>query len=106
MNIQRSMRFVLLSSIAALPLGGAIAAPQITPLGEADKHGYIVYSVKCDDGRKKILQCVRDDRHCGYAGDQALSDVVTETCSATPAQASEPPSSDDTLPFQTAPAQP
>jgi hypothetical protein len=102
MNIQR----VLLFSLTALPLAGVFAAPQITPLGESDKHGAIVYSVKCDDGRKKILQCVRDDKHCGYAGDQALSVLVTETCSATPAQAPEAPPSDDTLPFQTAPAQP
>jgi hypothetical protein len=106
MNIHRTMRRALLGSIAALQLASALAAPQITPLGEADKHGALVYSVKCDDGRKKILQCVRDDRHCGYAGDQPLSDVVDATCSATPAQASEPPASDDTLPFQTAPAQP
>ena len=100
------IRTLLLSSLAVLPLSSVFAAPQIIPLGEADKHGAIVYSVKCDDGRKKILQCVRDDRHCGYAGDQALADLVTETCSATPAQASEPSPSDDTLPFQTAPAQP
>jgi hypothetical protein len=102
MNLQR----VLLFCVASLPFGNAFAAPQITPLGEADKHGAIVYSVKCDDGRKKILQCVRDDKHCGYAGDQALSVLVSEACSATPAQAPEAPPPDDTLPFQTAPAQP
>lgn len=100
------IRAFLLLSAAALPPTTAFAAPQITPLGEADKHGAIVYSVKCDDGRKKILQCVRDDKHCGYAGDQLLSTLVSETCSATPAQAPEPPASDDTTPFQTAPAQP
>lgn len=99
-------RVVLLWSVAALPLACAFAAPQITPLGEPDKHGEIVYSVKCDDGRKKILQCVRDDRHCGYAGDRPLAELVDETCGATPVQAPEPPPADDTLPFQTAPAQP
>lgn len=106
MNIEQVVRGILLLSATALPLTGALATPQITPLGEADKHGAIVYSVKCDDGRKKMTQCVRDDRHCGYAGDQPLSQVVDETCGATPAQAAQPASTDDTLPFQTAPAQP
>lgn len=101
-----SIRAVLLLSVTALPSIPAFATPQITPLGEADKHGAIVYSVKCDDGRKKILQCVRDDRHCGYAGDRPLSELVGETCAATPAQAPESAPSDDTLPFQTTPAQP
>jgi hypothetical protein len=99
-------RALLLLSVAALPLVPALAAPQVTPLGEADKHGALVYSVKCDDGRKKILQCVRDDRHCGYAGDRPLADLVAEACANTPTQAPEPAPSDDTLPFQTAPAQP
>lgn len=100
------IRAVLVGVVAALPLALAFAAPRITPLGEPDKHGEIVYSVACDDGRKKILQCVRDDRHCGYAGDRTLADLVAEVCGATPAQAPEPPTTDDTLPFQTAPAQP
>ena len=100
------IRTLLLSSLAVLPLSSVFAAPQIIPLGEADKHGAIVYSVKCDDGRKKILQCVRDDKHCGYAGDQPLSTLVSETCGATPAPVPEAPPSDDSLPFQTAPAQP
>ena len=102
MSIRAATRGIVLLSVA----GGAFAAPQITPLGEADKHGALVYSVKCDDGRKKILQCVRDDKHCGYAGDQPLSTLVSETCGATPAPVPEAPPSDDSLPFQTAPAQP
>lgn len=101
-----SIRAVLMGAVAALPPTFAFAAPQITPLGEPDKHGQIVYSVKCDDGRKKILQCVRDDRHCGYAGDRTLAELVTEACGATPTQAPASPPTDDMLPFQTAPAQP
>jgi hypothetical protein len=106
MNTVGTLRSILLASIAAAPLAAALAAPQVTPLGEADKHGAIVYSVTCDSGRKKILQCVRDDRHCGYAGDRPLAELIDEACAATPAQAPAPAPADDALPFETAPAQP
>lgn len=91
--------------IVLLPVAAASAAPQITPLGEADKHGALVYSVKCDNGNKKILQCVRDDRHCGYAGDTPLSVLVEEVCSAKAPAAPAAPA-DDAPPFETAPANP
>jgi hypothetical protein len=87
--------------IAAQPLH---AAPQVLPLGEPDKHGAITYSVKCDNGAKKILQCVRDDRHCGYAGDQTLASLIDEACGAKSAPAA--PSAGDEAPFQTSPAAP
>jgi hypothetical protein len=100
-----------LSRLALLPIvifstEVAWAAPQITPLGEADKHGAIVYSVKCDSGAKKILQCVRDDQHCGYGGDASLSSLVSEACSANAPAASSPAPVGDAPPFQTSPAYP
>ena len=95
--------FALLSTMA-FTMAAASAAPQITPLGDADKHGAIVYSVKCDDGSKKILQCVRDDRHCGYAGDTPLASLVDEACGAKAPAASAP--ADDALPFETSPGYP
>lgn len=82
------------------------AAPQVTPLGDADKHGAVVYSVKCDNGSKKILQCVRDDQHCGYSGDAPLSVLVAEACGAKAPTASPQAADDDALPFETAPAYP
>ncbi|MGQ0530540.1 MAG: hypothetical protein ACT4PG_12170 [Panacagrimonas sp.] len=91
-------------SVALLLVGAALAvqaAPSITPLGEADKHGAINYSVKCDSGARKIVQCVRDDGHCGYAGDQSLADIVAALCSGSP-----PEPAATTPSMQTAPATP
>lgn len=102
MNI-RPIRLALLS-FATLPLPSAFAAPQILPLGEADKHGAIVYSVKCDDGSKKILQCVRDDQHCGYAGDTPLSALVEDTCKGGSAKTAPPAPAADSPPFETSPS--
>jgi len=105
MNL-RLIRLALFS-VATLPVAAASAAPSITPLGEADKHGALVFSVKCDNGVKKILQCVRDDQHCGYAGDTPLTALVGEVCNARAPSASSPAeSSDDAQPFQTSPANP
>lgn len=81
------------------------AAPRITPLGEPDKHGAIAYSVVCDNERRKIVQCVGDDRHCGYAGDQPLAELADAACAAAPA-ASTPEPSGDAPPFETAPIRP
>ena len=98
----RPIRSLALFSLLALPLGAAVATPQVTPLGEADKHGAIVYSVKCDNGSKKILQCVRDDQHCGYAGDVSLSVLVEDACKGGAAPPAAPAS--DALPFETSPS--
>lgn len=103
MNI-RPIRLALLS-FAMLPMATVLAAPQITPLGEADKHGAIVYSVKCDNGSKKILQCVRDDQHCGYAGDTPLSALVEENCTGSAVAPPSAPAGDST-PFETSPGYP
>ena len=107
-NQNMSIRLIRLAlySVAILPMAAASAAPSITPLGEADKHGALVYSVKCDNGVKKILQCVRDDRHCGYAGDTPLAALVSEVCDGKAPAAAAPESSDDSTPFQTSPANP
>lgn len=99
------IRLALFPIVGLLP-AAAPAAPQVSPLGEADKHGAIVYSVKCDDGSKKILQCVRDDQHCGYAGDAPLTMLVGEACSAKASGASPSAPSGDSQPFVTAPAYP
>jgi hypothetical protein len=56
------------------------AGAQIIPLGEPDKYGAINYSVKCETGGGRIVQCVRDDQHCGYAGEQTLAAVVELAC--------------------------
>lgn len=99
----RAAVLLLVAGVSA----AALAAPQITPLGEADKHGALVYSVKCDNGEKKIMQCVRDDRHCGYAGDTPLTALIDEACGGrAPASAPSRPSDEDATPFQTAPAMP
>ncbi len=104
MNI-RLIRLALIP-IAVLGTQVAWAAPQITPLGEADKHGAIVYSVKCDSGAKKILQCVRDEQHCGYAGDAPLASLVSEACGGNAPAASSPAPAGDAAPFETSPAYP
>lgn len=78
---------------AALLLTGAVlaaqAAPTVMPLGEPDKHGAINYSVKCDSGARKIVQCVRDAQHCGYAGDQSLDAIVDALCAGRTAEPAE-----------------
>lgn len=86
--------------IALCTSGAAFAGAQVLPLGEPDKHGAITYSVKCESGVSKIVQCVRDDRHCGYAGELTLAASVEQAC-GTSAPASEVPST-----FETAPASP
>lgn len=90
-----------LAILLILFLGGtAVAAPQITPLGEPDKHGAINYSVKCEAGGSKIVQCVRDDQHCGYAGRETLAEIAAQACGAVQ-PVDEAPSA-----FETAPASP
>ena len=100
----KSSMFSRASAVALLGVAavmGAQAAPTITPLGEADKHGAITYSVKCDSGARKIVQCVRDDLHCGYAGDQALGAIVESLCTG---RAAEP--AVRAAPMETTPASP
>lgn len=87
--------------LALVVSGSAVAGAQITPLGEPDKHGAITYSVTCDSGARKIVQCVRDDRHCGYAGDQTLEAIVDSLCAG---RASVPATRD--TPMETSPASP
>lgn len=97
---------IALGTVVAFSCAAASAAPQILQLGEADKRGAVVYSVKCENGSKKILQCVRDDQHCGYAGDAPLTALVEEACGAKAPAASAPAPSDESLPFETSPAYP
>lgn len=80
--------------------GTAFAGAQVLPLGEADKHGAINYSVKCEGGGSRIVQCVRDDQHCGYAGEQTLAAIVAQACGEGQPQAEVPST------FETAPASP
>lgn len=105
MNIHRSRRAVFPSVFVWLAMsasGAVFAAAQVTPLGEPDKYGATNYSVQCDSGARKIVQCVRDDQHCGYAGDQALEIIVESLCAAAVADlpSAEAPS------METAPASP
>lgn len=86
--------------IALWGCGTAFAGAQVLPLGEADKHGAINYSVKCEGGGSKIVQCVRDDQHCGYAGEQTLAAVVAQACGEAKPQTEAPAA------FETAPASP
>ncbi len=51
------------------------------------------------------MQCVRDDQHCGYAGDAPLATLVAEACGGAPA-AAIPPAADDATPFETSPIAP
>lgn len=82
--------------------GSVCAAAQVTPLGEPDKYGATNHSVQCDSGARKIVQCVRDDQHCGYSGDQALASIVESLCAGgvvDPPRPAEPS-------METAPASP
>jgi hypothetical protein len=57
------------------------AAPVIERwAGEADKRGGINFSVTCDNGKTSIIQCLRDDRHCGYDRDQPVAAVAEKMC--------------------------
>ena len=89
-----------LSALLALCGWGVVLAggAQIVPLGEPDKHGYLNHSVKCDNGAKKIVQCVGGVQRCGYAGDQTLASIVGSLCSGS-AAAPEPAGEDS--PMQT-----
>ena len=100
-NSRMFWRASVVALLGAATVIGAQAAPTITPLGEVDKHGAITYSVKCDSGARKIVQCVRDDRHCGYAGDQALDAIVDSLCAG---RAAEP--AVRAAPMETTPASP
>lgn len=86
--------------LALLGCGTVLAGAQILPLGEADKHGAINYSVKCEGGGSRIVQCVRDDQHCGYAGEQTLAAIVAQACGEGQSQVETPST------FETAPASP
>lgn len=97
------LKHVVRFAIPALMVDAALAATQILPLGEPDKHGYLSYSVKCDSGARQIVQCVGGDQRCGYAGDQPLAVIVDVLCSGTLA---EPAPTGDAPPMQTAPAMP
>lgn len=84
--------------------GAALAEPRVTPLGEADAHGAINYSVICDDGSRHIVQCVRSDQRCGYAADEPLAGLVVSFCGGVATDV--PPADDGGSSLQTAPALP
>ena len=84
-----------------LAAGSVWAGAQVMPLGEPDKHGAVNYSVTCDSGKRKIVQCVRDAQHCGYAGDQSLDAIVEALCAG---RVAEPVPRD--APMETSPASP
>lgn len=90
-------------SLTVLMLAASTASwadAQVAPLGEPDKYGAINYSVKCDNGSSKIVQCVRGDQRCGYAGEQTLAAVVAKACGASKPMEEQPAA------FETAPASP
>lgn len=93
------MRALVVLSLVASTTAAA-AGDRITPLGEPDKHGATNYSVKCEGGGSRIVQCVRDDQHCGYAGEQTLAAVVEQACGAAT------PAADHPTGIETAPATP
>jgi hypothetical protein len=95
-------RATIAAMLAACACGTVFAGAQVVPLGEPDRHGYLNHSVKCDNGAKKIVQCVGGDQRCGYAGDQTLASIVEALCSGTPL---EEPAGEGT-PMQTSPAMP
>lgn len=95
------MSRVAMFALALVAAPAAWAAPTVMPLDGPDKHGATNYSVRCENGGgRKIVQCVRDTRHCGYGGDQTLEEAAVRACGGGAEPAPTAP------PMETSPAMP
>lgn len=79
--MRESVVRLLLSVMLAIGLSpSALAAPVTLQRGEADKQGALLFTVSCEGGGGTLVQCRRDDQHCGYDSDQPLALVAELAC--------------------------
>lgn len=67
----------LFLALAAAPV---FAMPSVSRMDEPDKQGILHYTVKCEGGGATLVECLRDENHCGYSHDQSVTTVAEQAC--------------------------
>lgn len=74
------MRILSILSLVACTASPVLAGPTILKRGEPDKQGVLLYTVTCETGGGTLVQCRRDERHCGYASEDPVEVVAEQAC--------------------------
>lgn len=72
------MRWALLGMAAVATL--AMAEPMVSQQGAPDANGLIRYWVKCENGNVAVMECLKDQHHCGERRDQPIAREATVAC--------------------------